>query len=94
MIKLSYNEALRIQRSQLAWYRRSIGLKGLRTIRKWTKPCLADIHPDDPISIFRINELIPRGGEIEQLIRLPRYGKRCEDVTTMALSDAIRKGML
>ena len=89
---MSYTKATRIQRAQLSWYRRYIGLSGLRQIRERTKPCPPDIHPDDDISIFLINELVPRGGSIEFIIK--RWPKENGDTTRMAYNNAIMRGLI
>lgn len=91
MFELSYNEAIVIQRAQLAWYRRSIGLSGVRQIRKWTLPCPEHLHPDTKIFVVTINELVPRGGDFELL---KRKWPKDDDPTRMAYSDAIRRGLL
>jgi hypothetical protein len=70
IFEISYNEALKIQRAQLAYYRQSLGLRGTRMIRHATRPCPANLHPDEETSIFEINGLIPRGGSIEYIARL------------------------
>jgi len=91
MFELSYNEALVIQRAQLAWYRRSIGLSGVRQIQKWTLPCPEHLHPDTKVFVVTINELVPRGADIE---RLTRRWTDDTDPTRMAYHDAIRRGLL
>jgi len=101
MFALSYTEALRIQRSQLAWYRPMLGLRGTRSIMRSTKPCPCGIHPDLRISIIEINKLVPRGGDIEYWIGMygrsnSKYGKyrlRDSDIR-IAMHDAIRRGLL
>jgi len=65
---MTYNEALRIQRAQLYFYRKHIGRWGIRVIRHNTSPCPKGIHPEEPISVIDINELVPRGGAFEKLI--------------------------
>ena len=94
---LSYNEARRIQRAQLAYYRQYLGRKGTLIIQRKTKPCPPGIHPDIPISIFKINELIPRGGDIENVVNYMvrvRGGLLAQiDQTNSAWHDAIRKGL-
>lgn len=92
MFNLTYNKAILIQRSQLAWYRPFIGLSGTRKIRSRTKPCPPDIHPDEPISIFLINKLVPRGGSIEQYIRPVNPSDK--DELRMSVSSAIEKGFI
>jgi len=94
MIQLSYNEAMKIQRSQLAWYRSKIGRKGVKIIRRHTRTCPTNIHPDRPISIMRINELVPRGGSIENLIGLNQYHSEHDINERMAVSNAIKRGLI
>jgi len=93
---LSYNKAMLIQRAQLAYYRQHLGRSGTLEIRKRTKPCPPDVHPDTLISIFLINKLVPRGGDIENII-MKRYKKNknvCIDQNTIAWHDAIRRGLV
>lgn len=72
MYKMSYNEALEIQRAQIAFYRQSIGRKGIKNIRKQTY-CPADCNPNEPLSIFIIDKYVPRGYVFETLIKhIPR----------------------
>jgi len=88
--ELSYTEAMTIQRSQIAFYRQSIGRRGIKKIRSLTKPCPPDIHPDTPQSIFKINDLIPRGSDIEALFRhMPAQ----QDPTKIAWHEAINRGL-
>jgi hypothetical protein len=95
MFKMSYNEAMLIQRAQMVWYRQHIGLRGIRHIRKATKPCPPDVHPDKKISISGINSLVPRGGDFEyMIIRRSKYKNKVLDKTTEAWHDAIRRGLL
>jgi hypothetical protein len=90
MFEMTYNEAARIQRAQMVWYRQAIGRKGVQAIKRATT-CPPDLNPDEPISIFRINELVPRGGSFESLLtnRHP-----AADPTTMAWHDAITRGLV
>ena len=90
---ISYEKALRIQRAQIAFYRQMIGRKGIKCIRKNTKPCPENIHPEEPVSIFLINELVPRGGNFESLFQYHKY-KTERDPTNMAMHEAIMKGLL
>jgi len=69
MFKMSYQEAIKIQTAQIAYYRQSLGRKGILKIRHNTKPCPTNIHPEEPVSVTTINELVPRGGSFESLIR-------------------------
>jgi hypothetical protein len=66
--QLTYNQALAIQAEQLDWYlsRRPEESERVRTeIAKRTKPCTT---PDVPMSAIEINQLVPRGCEIEFLL--------------------------
>ena len=65
---MTYQQALDIQWEQIAYYRRRLGRKGVKSLRAMTAKCPADIHPGKPTSIFVINDLVPRGGSIEFLI--------------------------
>lgn len=99
MFDMSYNEALRIQRSQMVWYRSAIGLRGIRIIKARTLPCPADIHPDEKISIFTINKLVPRGGSFERLFCYGRRYKKppstiLDEDVKMAWCDGIKRGIL
>lgn len=81
-----------IQRAQMVWYRQHIGLSGIRTIRANTKPCPDNIHPNKPISIFEINNLVPRGGDFEHLIR--RHNNKTDQAITMATYNAVYRGLI
>jgi len=99
MFEMSYNEAIQIQRSQMAWYRSAIGLRGIRIIKARTLPCPPDIHPDEKISICTINKLVPRGGNFETLFCYGRrYKKRpstmLDEDVRMAMCNGIRRGIL
>ena len=85
MIKLSYNQAILIQSAQLAYYRQAIGRQGIKKIRKATKPCPG--NPETPMCIFDINEMVPRGGNIEAIIK--RFGS---DPLLLDVHNAIRRG--
>ena len=89
MIKLSVNEALNIQRAQLVWYRQAIGRRGVEAIMAKTR--LPNINPDEPVSIFIINDHIPRGGSIEGL---RMTAPKTYDPTRMGWYNAIRRGLL
>ena len=69
MIKLSYNDALKIQAEQFEFYKEHLTPEKLEKLK--AKPLPPEYDPDEEISIFIINELVPRGGDIEYLI----YGK-------------------
>lgn len=90
---ISYSKALRIQRAQIAWYRQVVGRKGVKQIMKNTKPCPAGIHPDEPISIFLINNLVPRGGAFEHLFGCKKF-KTESDPTNLAVHEAIMRGLM
>jgi len=88
MITLTYNEAMTIQNSQLKFYRQFIGRSGVKAIRAQTKPCPG--NPDKPMSIFVINELVPRGGDFERYIKgFPET----YDKTRLAWANAVRRGL-
>jgi len=88
--KMTVNEALIIQQAQIAWYRRSIGRKGIKAIRNRTV-FPVDINPDKPLDISYINQFIPRGGSFESLIC---HRPKDIDPTHMAMHDAIRNGKI
>jgi len=83
---MTFNEAMLIQQGQMAYYRRLIGRKGVKAIRKLTF-CPIDLDPNERINISRINGLVPRGGSFEFLIC---HYPSSPDLTTSALHDAIR----
>jgi len=89
MIHMTYNEAMTIQRAQIAYYRQLIGRPGIKAIRARTLPCPG--NPDTPMTIFDINELVPRGGDFEYYL-LPFRQDKHLDSTNVAWHDAIRKG--
>ena len=68
--------------------RKAVGRSGIRAIREKTS-CPVDINPNEPLSIFIINKLVPRGSAFEALKR----GPAIYDKTSHALHDAIRKGL-
>jgi len=86
---MSYNEAMEIQTRQLAWYRHSIGRKGVKQIRHKTR-CPADLDPNKPIFIGIINELVPRGGYFEQI----HFGKGTQDPNALSWYDAMKSGKI
>jgi len=67
MIKMTYNEALKIQAEQLHFYCGGTSPEEEERIRKAigdkTLPCPFD--PDEPKPSWEINELVPRGADIE-----------------------------
>ena len=87
--KMTYNEALLIQRAQMAYYRQRIGRAGVKAIRAATK-YPAHINPNEPISVFDINKWVPRGGCFEQLLK--RLGPN--DPTNYDMHNAIRRGIM
>jgi len=87
--KMTYNEALKIQQAQLNWYRPTIGREGVKAIRARTA-CPVDLNPNERIDVVRINELVPRGGDIETYIkRIPIT----HDETRINWYNAIMKGI-
>ena len=91
MFKMTFNEALLIQRAQMAYYRRAIGRKGCQAIRKATIFPI-DIQPDEPMDVIEINRLVPRGGDFESKIFY--WPSSHYDPTQGAMHDAIRRGLL
>ena len=89
MFLMTYNDAMTIQRAQMAWYRQAVGRSGIKAIRAATRPCPG--NPDEPMDICNINDLVPRGGCFERYIR--GYPES-SDPTRMAMYDAIRRGLL
>ena len=88
MFKMTYNEAMIIQRSQMAYYRQRIGRAGCKAIRKATiYP--EHINPNEEIDVFKINQWVPRGADFESLIK--RLGP--SDPTNYDLANAIRRGI-
>ena len=67
MIKMSYNEAIRIQEEQLYFYCGGTSPEEEKRIRNAIKnktlPCPFD--PDEFKPSWEINELVPRGADIE-----------------------------
>ena len=67
MIKMTYNEAMRIQADQLYYYCGGVSPEEEARIRKTigdkTLPCPGD--PDELKPSWEINELVPRGADIE-----------------------------
>lgn len=89
MFKMTFREALLIQRAQMAYYRQAIGRRGVKAIQKATI-FPANLEPDTPMDVCKINTLVPRGGSFEQYIsRIPTTS----DPTRMAMHDAIRRGI-
>ena len=88
MLKMTYNEAMVIQRAQMAYYRQNIGRAGVKAIHKATT-CPEDLNPNELLDVSYINELVPRGGSFENLSK--RFGPN--DPTNSAWHDAIRRGL-
>ena len=61
--EMTYNEALKIQRAQMVWYRHLIGRAGCKQIIKDT--LLPNFNPDKPMPVHVINEYVPRGCNFE-----------------------------
>lgn len=87
---MTYNEAMVIQRAQMAYYRQMIGRKGCKAIRSRTH-CPPDLDPNKPIFVGDINGMVPRGGSFENYIRT--YPKD-RDTTALHWHNAIRKGLV
>ena len=94
MIKLSYNEAMRIQEKQLVFYRQAIGYRGLKELRAKTKPCPADLNPDTPISVSKINDMIPRGCAFEWIRDKRKRHPMTYDPIRYSFYEAMEKGKL
>lgn len=87
---MTYNEALLIQQGQMAYYRRLIGRKGVKSIMARTF-CPIDLDPNERIFVGDINKYVPRGGSFEYLIcKHPTSS----DPTNSAMHDAIRNGKI
>ena len=91
-MKMTYNEAIKIQRAQIEWYRPWIGRAGIKAIRRETKPC--PFNPDAPIFVGDINSLVPRGGSFERYVKIPR--RNCGDKWEIraAVHNAIKRGLI
>ena len=89
--KMTINEALTIQRAQLAWYRQAIGRAGVKAIRARTK--LPNINPDKPMFIGDVNKYIPRGGSFEPDIRQKAF-RSIRDHEALSWHDGIRRGII
>jgi hypothetical protein len=76
MIRITINEALEIQESQVKWYghRYPGGVDALRKVMASKTKIPEGVHRDTPISIFEINRMIPRGGSIENVLHGRDYG--------------------
>ncbi len=67
MFEMTYNEAMEIQKAQMAYYRQRIGRVGIKAIKSATKPCPG--NPNEKMSVIEINRLVPRGGNFEKYIK-------------------------
>lgn len=91
MFGISYNKALKIQRCQFYWYRRNLKYRGLKKMRRDTKPCPENIHPDQDMPVIFINTLVPRGGYFEHFPI--RKGFR-DDENDLAWYHIMERGLL
>ena len=69
-IKMTINEALKIQAEQLDFYCKRLTCRAGQNLRNavTTRTSIPEeLDKDTPLSIFKINEMIPRGGTIENL---------------------------
>jgi hypothetical protein len=77
MFTMTYNKAIQIQESQLAFYLRgeleTMKEKVLQEIKGKTLPCPFDPNEERPV--IEINRLVPRGGDIETALYGPGYGQ-------------------
>jgi len=65
MFTMTYNEAVRIQKSQIDFYAGHLTAGKRAELARMTKPCPFD--PDEMRPVIEINRLVPRGGIIEKL---------------------------
>ena len=69
MYKMTYNQALKIQKEQIDYYHNGgdgpLTTAGIEEIEHRTRPCLFD--PDELMPVRIINELVPRGKDIETM---------------------------
>jgi len=89
MVKMTYNEAMLIQRAQMAYYRQRIGRVGCKAIHKGTM-CPEHLNPNELLDVVEINKIVPRGADFENLFC--RFGPN--DPTNYDLHNAIRRGLL
>lgn len=64
---LSYNEAMEIQEEHYLYYSEGLGDFGKAATKKWLTDRTV-VYPGDcnePLSIFKINDMVPRGGSFE-----------------------------
>ena len=91
MFEMSYNKAILIQRCQFYWYRRNLGYRGYKMMRKRTSSCPPNVHPDEKIPVRIINELVPRGGFFETFRIRNRYR---DDSMDLAVYSAMERGLI
>lgn len=76
MIRMTYNQARKIQEEQIAFYHKEgkgpLTQAGIDKLRTMTKPCPFD--PDEVVAVWIINELVPRGGDIENIMGVRNGG--------------------
>jgi len=65
MFKMTYSEAIEIQKEQIDFYAKFLTANKRSELAKMTKPCPFD--PDEVRPVIKINELVPRGTVIEWL---------------------------
>jgi hypothetical protein len=67
MFEITYNRAIQIQEEQIKHYYRDgkgpLTTAGIAELKRRTLPCTFD--PDELRPVREINELVPRGGDIE-----------------------------
>jgi hypothetical protein len=70
MFEMTYNEAIEIQEKQIAHYYRDgqgpLTTGGIAELKRRTLPCPFD--PNELRPVREINELVPRGGDIESIM--------------------------
>jgi len=67
--KMSVNDALRIQTEQLDFYGKRLPPEQAQALWEKIKKLTnipGDVNRDEPLSIHKINEMVPRGGTIER----------------------------
>ena len=70
MFKMTYNEAIKIQKEQIKFYDRFLTDDKRAELAEMTKPCPVD--PDELRPVMEINQLVPRGVTIENLCGIER----------------------
>ncbi len=68
MFMMTYNEAIKKQAEQAKFYDRLLSSTKRAELVKMTKPCPFD--PDEMRPVIEINQLVPRGRDIERLCGL------------------------